>query len=129
MYIPENCLIKGTIESQGDVRIDGKIEGEIIVAGILDLTKSAVVTGNIEADSLVINGELHGNTKIKNVLEFGPTGKLYGDIITKYLKIVKGAHFVGNSTHHDDCSVSAPKPATSHSSLLRSIMAKNEQAI
>lgn len=130
MYIPANCLVKGTIESKGDVRIAGKIEGEVIVLGKLDISESAVITGNIDADSLLINGELHGNIKVKNLLEVGPTGRLYGDIIASFLKIVKGAHFAGTSTHHDEPSLSTNKSNTSsHSSLLQSIMAKNSKAI
>lgn len=129
MYIPVNCLVKGTIESKGDVRIDGKIEGEIFVSGNLDISNPAVITGNIEADSLLINGELHGNIKVKNLLEVGPNGRLYGDIITKFLKIVKGAHFVGTSTHHDEQTSSTNKLNTSHSSLLKSIMTKNSNAV
>ncbi|KUO65010.1 MAG: hypothetical protein APF84_07155 [Gracilibacter sp. BRH_c7a] len=130
MYIPENCLVIGTIESKGDVRIAGKIEGEIIVSGKLDIAQSALITGNIQADSLLINGELHGNINVKNLLEVGPTGRLFGDIVANFLKIVRGAHFVGTSTHHDESSLSTNKiNASSHSSLLQSIMAKNSRAI
>lgn len=128
MFIPKDCLIKGIIESKGDVTIEGQIEGDVIVSGSLNIGNSAVITGNIEADSLVISGEFHGNVKATNLLEVGETGRLYGDISTKLIKIMKGAHFRGTCTHTDHVD-EANKPQLSHSSLLKNLMAKNNKAV
>jgi len=127
MFIPKDCFIKGIIESRGNVTIDGKIEGDVIVTGSLNIGNSAVITGNIEAESLVISGEFHGNVKATNLLEVGETGRLYGDISTKLIKIVKGAHFKGTCTHTDHTEEG--KFEVSHSTLLKNIMARHHKAV
>lgn len=96
-YLAEDCEIKGAFTCQGNARIDGKIEGTIIIAGDLAIGENAVLKANIEAQTISLAGEVRGNVKAKELLDLGPTARLYGDINTRQLKIDQGARFIGAS--------------------------------
>lgn len=97
-YLAEDCDLKGSLVSNGNVRIDGKIEGSMTVAGDLIIGQTAVLKANIEAQTATLAGEVHGNIKVKSLLELSSTAHLYGDIVTNQLKIDQGAVFIGSST-------------------------------
>jgi cytoskeletal protein CcmA (bactofilin family) len=100
-YLASDCEINGSFTAKGDVRIDGKVEGTISVAGNLVISQTAHLKADIEAQTVCIAGEVHGNVKAKELLELSPTARLYGDINCQNLKIEQGAHFVGASTSVD----------------------------
>lgn len=100
-YIAEDCEIKGSIDSKGNARIDGKVEGTIRIAGDLVIGQSAVLQANIEAQTISVAGEVRGNVKAKDLLELASSSRLYGDINTKQLKIDQGARFVGSSNYEE----------------------------
>ena len=107
-YIADDCEIKGDIASQGNARIDGKVEGTIRIAGDLVIGQGAVVKANIEAKTISVAGEIHGNVKAKELLELASSARLYGDVKSKQLKIDQGARFIGSSNFEE-----AIDPATS----------------
>ncbi len=101
-YLAEDSEIKGSFVSGGNARIDGKIEGTITIVGELVIGQSAVLKANIEAQTVSIAGEVHGNIKAKELLELSSTARLYGDINTKQLRIDQGARFIGTSTYEEN---------------------------
>ncbi|KUO58754.1 MAG: cell shape determination protein CcmA [Gracilibacter sp. BRH_c7a] len=111
-YIADDCEIKGSIEGQGNARIDGKVEGTINIAGDLVIGQNAVLQANIEAKTISIAGEIRGNVKAKELLELASSARLYGDINTKQLKIDQGARFVGSSNYEEVASSPVSNPVT-----------------
>ena len=112
-YIAEDCEIKGSVESQGNARIDGKVEGTIRIAGDLVIGQSAILQANVEAQTISIAGEVRGNVKAKDLLELASSSRLYGDINTKQLKIDQGARFVGSSNYEEATSSPSSNTLTS----------------
>ncbi len=96
-YLAEDCEIKGSFLSKGNARIDGQIEGTISIVGDLAIGQNAILKANIEAHTISIAGEVHGNIKSKNLLELSSSARVYGDINTGELKIDQGARFIGTS--------------------------------
>jgi cytoskeletal protein CcmA (bactofilin family) len=112
-YLAEDCEIKGSFLSKGNARIDGQIEGTINIVGDLVIGQSAILKADIEAHTISIAGEIHGNIKSKNLLELSSTARVYGDITTKELKIDQGARFIGtsaNETNYNENKVPNPNP-------------------
>ena len=109
MYIANNCNINGNINSAGDVTIDGQVEGTISIKGDLVIGEGAKVKADIQAENLQIKGEVKGKMTINTLLEISATGSLVGNIITKHLKIERGAKFIGTSTHSDEQITETPK--------------------
>ncbi|MGI6449482.1 MAG: bactofilin family protein [Desulfitobacteriia bacterium] len=110
-FLAEDCEVKGSFVSKGNVRIEGKIEGTVSVAGDLAIGQNAVLKANIEAQTISLAGEVRGNIKAKDLLELSSTARLYGDINTRQLKIDQGARFIGTSTYEEAVAAEAPKAA------------------
>ena len=53
--------IKGNLKFAGELTFDGKLEGEIQTDGVLNLGESAVITGNLNVQSVVVRGKVNGN--------------------------------------------------------------------
>jgi cytoskeletal protein CcmA (bactofilin family) len=96
-FIAAECQIAGSITINGNARIDGKIEGHVVVTGDLIVGASAFMNANIEANTVSIAGEVHGNIKTTDLLELNATARLFGDICTPQFKVEQGARFIGTS--------------------------------
>jgi len=95
--IAAECQITGSITINGNIRIEGKIEGSVQATGDLIVGTSAFVKADIEANTVSIAGEVRGNIKTTDLLELTATARLFGDICTRQLKIEQGATFTGTS--------------------------------
>ncbi|MCL2839440.1 MAG: polymer-forming cytoskeletal protein [Defluviitaleaceae bacterium] len=77
------------------MRIDGTIIGDVIIEGVLNLSDTGRVDGNIFAGSTRIAGRVFGNVSCRNVLHLASTADVQGDIVTTTLIIDDGAMFSG----------------------------------
>jgi len=89
--------IKGNIKFSGELTLDGKLEGEIHTDGTLQLGDSAVINGNINAQTVVIRGKVHGNVTVKDKIEIKSKAELFGDIRASKLVIEEGVTYVGKT--------------------------------
>ena len=86
----------GVLKFDRSIRIEGSFKGRIISKGSLIIGEGARVRANIKAGSIVIAGEVRGDVEAYERLEMLPTGKLYGNIKTKKLKMADGVVFEGS---------------------------------
>ncbi len=89
--------IKGNLKFSGELTFEGKLEGEINSDGILNLGDSAVITGNINAQSVVVRGKVNGNINAKEKIEIKAKTEMFGDIRSAKLVIEEGVTFVGKT--------------------------------
>jgi cytoskeletal protein CcmA (bactofilin family) len=89
--------IKGTLKFSGELTLEGKLEGEIQTDGQLNLGDSAVITGNINAQSVVVRGKVNGNINAKEKIEIKAKAELFGDIRATKLVVEEGVTFVGRT--------------------------------
>lgn len=87
--------IVGNITSDGDIRVDGEIEGEITTSGRVVLGKSSVVNGIITCPNAEILGQFNGQLIISETLSIRETAKVTGEITTKKIAIDVNATFNG----------------------------------
>ena len=87
--------VKGNIKFSGELTFEGKLDGEIQTDGVLNLGDSAVVNGNINAQSVVVRGKINGNISAKDKVEIKSRSELFGDIRAAKLVIEEGVTFVG----------------------------------
>ncbi|MDM7946256.1 MAG: polymer-forming cytoskeletal protein [Oceanibaculum nanhaiense] len=92
--ISANLRITGNLESEGDIQIDGVVEGDIRSSS-LTVSDSATVRGAIEADTVAIAGSVTGQIKAKTVT-LQRTARVIADIVQESLSIEPGAYFEGN---------------------------------
>jgi len=87
--------IVGDITSAGDVRIDGHLTGNIVIAGKFVLGATGVVEGNITSVNADLSGEVKGTVNVSEMLSLKSTARINGDIETSKLMIEPGAVFTG----------------------------------
>jgi len=90
--------IDGKLTSNGNVRIDGKIIGDVDIKGNLTLGTSSSINGEIKAKNVTISGKVEGTLKVDNKLTLESTATVKGDIFAKSLIIEEGAKFDGKSS-------------------------------
>lgn len=87
----------GTLRSDGGVRVEGRFEGCIEVAGNVVVAESGMVDGNIIARDIIIGGIVRGDVEGAGRLEVLSTGQLIGDITVASFMIDEGGLFEGIS--------------------------------
>ena len=95
--IAADVEITGTIKSSSAVRIEGKLDGELLCSADAVIGKSAVIKGNISVNSVVVEGLIQGNITAKDKIEMKATAKVHGDINSKRLSVEDGVTFIGRS--------------------------------
>lgn len=94
--IGENTVFQGTIKSKGSIRIDGRLEGNIVEASQVIVGTKGYIQGDINAHSVIIGGKVNGNVTAIDLIELQPGAQLLGDIHTSSLSIGEGAIFEGH---------------------------------
>ncbi len=89
--------IKGNLKFAGELTFEGKLEGEIQTDGILNLGDSAIINGNINAQTVVVRGKITGNITAKEKIELKTKTELFGDIRAAKLVVEEGVTFVGKT--------------------------------
>ena len=93
--VAEGVRIKGDVLSEGDLHLDGAIEGDVRVSH-LTVGETGAVSGTIQADSIEIRGRVTGTIAARQV-RLWATAHVDGDISHTELSIEAGAHFEGRS--------------------------------
>jgi cytoskeletal protein CcmA (bactofilin family) len=103
--------IKGTLKFSGELMFEGKLEGEIQTDGVLNLGDSAIVNGNINAQTVVVRGKINGNINAKEKIEIKTKTELFGDIRAAKLVVEEGVTFVGKTEVNPNKVTPAAAPA------------------
>ena len=102
--------IKGNLKFSGELTLEGKLEGEVQTDGLLNLGDTAVVNGNISAQSVVVRGKLNGNINAKEKIEIKAKAELFGDIRATKLVVEEGVTFVGKTEVNPNKVTPIPAP-------------------
>jgi len=94
-FLGKNTSFEGKMAFEGMARLDGKFDGEILSGDILIIGETAVINGEINVDTLVVDGKVSGNVSVTSKIEIHPSGELYGNISTRALVIEEGGLFDG----------------------------------
>jgi len=89
--IGASIKVKGNFHGEGNIVVEGQLEGNLRTEANLFIGDKAKVVANIEANDAIINGEVKGSLKIHQYLALGPTAKIIGDINYAEISIEKGA--------------------------------------
>ncbi len=112
--IGSNTHVKGDVEGDGGLRVEGVVEGNINVTGNLVITESAKVLAEVKANNISIAGALRGDIHANRV-EILETGRVWGDLNIKSLLINEGAYLSGQTIMPQDLkppTLDSEKPRT-----------------
>ncbi len=93
--IGKGTVLEGNIETYGNIRIEGKVIGNVKSKSKVALGNSSNIQGNIAAQNADIEGEVKGKIEISELLVLKATAIINGDIITGKLVVEPGAVFNG----------------------------------
>lgn len=96
--IGEDMVIEGNITAKEAIRIEGTVNGDVISKGILTISASGKVLGDIKAKNILVGGVVEGALDSEGKIEVLETGKVTGNIRTKSLIVDENAVFQGQCT-------------------------------
>lgn len=106
--IGNGVVIEGKINSNGNVRVDGKVNGDVIALGNITVGETGEIAGQVKGEVVNLGGIVIGTVSAKEKLVLEAKSHLKGDLNTKILVIEAGAIFEGKSS----MSQGADKPLT-----------------
>ncbi len=90
--------IDGNIETTSDIKIEGKLKGNLKTQGKLILSGGGKIFGEIHAKSADIAGSVEGKIIIDEVLSLKASARMESEITTNKLAVEPGAVFTGTCT-------------------------------
>ena len=93
--IGQGSTFRGNIETYGNLRVEGRIIGDVKSKSKVAVGQSAVIEGNIHSQVAEIEGEVKGSVEVSDLLVLKPNCKINGDINTNKLVVESGAMFDG----------------------------------
>jgi cytoskeletal protein CcmA (bactofilin family) len=105
--------ITGDIKSNGDIRIDGSLTGNLNTKGKVVIGPTGKVSGEVICKNSEVSGVVEGKIIVHQLLNLKASSKILGDIATSKLSIEPGAKFTGNckmSDYDDNGGTGSTKP-------------------
>jgi cytoskeletal protein CcmA (bactofilin family) len=88
-------FVRGDLSTDGAIRIDGRLEGNIIRSDIVVIGSKASVVGNIAAREVVVAGSVEGNITAESRVELDNEAVVVGDIVAGSILTHEGAQIRG----------------------------------
>ena len=115
-FLDRDTSVKGDLQFEETLRIDGKFEGTIRSGKNLVVGETADVNAEIEVTSLYVSGTLRGRAQVSERIELASTAKVQSDLVTSILVVEEGAVFEGHCSMAKDKATGPReiKPPTSN---------------
>jgi cytoskeletal protein CcmA (bactofilin family) len=94
--ISNGTEITGDVKSNGDIRIDGLLTGNLTTKGKVVIGPTGKVKGEVYCKNSEVSGAVDGRICVSQLLTLKTDSKISGDIVTFKLSIEPGAKFTGN---------------------------------
>lgn len=99
--ISQGTDITGDVKCNGDIRIDGTLNGNMVTKGKVVIGPTGRIKGEVECKNSEVSGVVDGKISVSQLLNLKASSKIFGTIITDKLSIEPGAVFTGNCTMKD----------------------------
>jgi cytoskeletal protein CcmA (bactofilin family) len=98
--------VRGRVQGEGDLVIEGHVEGDVALRGHLTIADGAVVTSDsVEAQAVTIAGSLQGEVAASGPVDLTATARVRGNLKGSAVTIAEGARFSGRL----DCEFDLPQ--------------------
>ncbi len=94
----QDTNFEGTLRFDGQVRIEGRLKGEVITEDLCVLGQKAVVDGEVKVGTLIVHGRIEGHIDVSDLLELHPTAEVVGQVKAKQIVMHAGAQLNGQLT-------------------------------
>lgn len=93
--------VEGTLQTSGDIQINGEFKGKLITEKDVVIGEHAVVDADINGQNVYVSGEVKGDINAFEKIEILETGKVDGNVTAGALSIESGGILKGTSTMHE----------------------------
>lgn len=100
-----DVVITGDVRATVDLHIDGRIDGDVACATLVQGASSHIV-GSVAADQARIAGTVEGSIRVK-ALTVEQSARIKGDVSYETISMAQGAQIDGRLSHIDE---GAPQP-------------------
>ena len=116
--IDKDIVISGDTTYTGGIRVDGIIKGNLKVHGdegsLLVMGHGSKITGDVEVEKAIINGEINGNVKCNDYLELNTNAIVNGSIEYDIIEVHEGSKITGNLKFSKNSKKIEPKKNLNH---------------
>jgi cytoskeletal protein CcmA (bactofilin family) len=98
--------LEGRLSSQGHVRIEGTVAGDVSARGRVSVTEQASVEGDVVGDVVTVAGYVRGNIIARGVAVLR-TGRVLGALRLERLATEEGCFLQGNTTMEERVDIAA----------------------
>jgi cytoskeletal protein CcmA (bactofilin family) len=110
--IASDMTVIGDLETDGVVRVEGRVRGTVRAGTQVLVASGAVIEGDLHAQEAVIAGQVSGAIHARERVELQATAMVAGDILTPRISIIEGARITGEVKM--DSNAEAQAVGTSH---------------
>jgi cytoskeletal protein CcmA (bactofilin family) len=89
--VAAGARFRGLVAFRGRARVEGRVEGDIIAWGRVEIGPDAHVYGDVEADEAVVAGEVRGGIRARRRIELRAGARVEGDLRAPRLALADGA--------------------------------------
>jgi cytoskeletal protein CcmA (bactofilin family) len=93
--IASDMTVIGDLETEGVVRIEGRVRGTVRVGSQVLVASGAVIEGDLHTQEAVIAGQVSGAIHARERVELQASAMVAGDILTPRISIIEGARVTG----------------------------------
>lgn len=105
-YLAKGTEVHGDLKSEGSLRVDGVIYGNVDVKGDLEIAASGKIEGaEIQANNIVSQGLIKARIQATGKVTITSTARVEGDVVASAIDIAAGAGFVGHLITKDNKSL------------------------
>jgi cytoskeletal protein CcmA (bactofilin family) len=98
--IKQATTISGKVSGPGDLFLDGRVNGDIIISGLLFIGENGSVQGEVEAGNMILAGRVEGRITVAGKIEIRSTAQIQGDLVCQRIAIAEDAHLDGEVHTH-----------------------------
>lgn len=100
--VSDGTFVKGTVTSSGDIRIDGRVEGQVCSQSRVVVGEGAVIKGVLACNTLDLWGTIEGDVYVKDVMSLKGTAVVTGSIQVRKFQVEMGAQVNGTCKMIDE---------------------------
>ena len=91
----EGASFQGDLDTEGDIRVDGKVSGKISCRATLIIGCDGTVEGEVNTENMRVAGRFTGNADVAGELRLESTAAIDGDLTVAALDVEDGAKLNG----------------------------------
>jgi len=93
--IAAGTTVSGDIDCTGVLKVEGRVDGNILRARQVMLARAGSIHGDVSANEVVVGGVIDGNVTAEERLELQSSAVVNGDILTRSIVVMEGARING----------------------------------